>query len=232
MSVRVSSPLERKKGKTMEENKTNQEVVEPKNGEETTEEDDNEFLKSLEALDKEEEEKERLAKEEEERIKNKNAEEARKRREAEAKAKKEQEDLKKANKEATEQSAKEQVNELINKYPDIDLGELDKNQDFQEYLEGKWYKGGKSITQIYENFIDFQTRITKGKKEDIEQQYKKKSTPSIKSSGGGGGSDGKDVYTKEELIALTDKIPFMSSTKYAEIEAKLERSVEYHKNKK
>lgn len=230
-------------------------VVETQNSEDETiiieetddENDDNEFLKSLEEIDNEKgdepnDDEDEEAKAEALRIKNKNAEEARKRRESEAKAKAEakakEEEANKAKEETQvedeelkEIAPQQQVKDLITKYPNLDLGELDKNENFQEYLQGKWVKGGKSITEIYEAYLGYEARLTKQDKVEVEKQYQKKSTPSLKGSSGGTGGTTKveDVYTKEELESLSAKMPYMNSKQYASIEEKYERSIKYHK---
>lgn len=231
-------------------------VVETQNSEDETiiieeiddENDDNEFLKSLEEIDNKEkgdepnDDEDEEAKAEALRIKNKNAEEARKRRESEAKAKAEakakEEEANKAkektqveDEEVEEITPQQQVKDLIKKYPTIDLGELDNNENFQEYLQGKWVKGGKSITEIYEAYLSYEARITKQDKAEVEKQYQKKSTPSLRGSSGGTGGTTKveDVYTKEELESLSAKMPYMNSKQYASIEEKYERSIKYHR---
>lgn len=231
-------------------------VVETQNSEDETiiieeiddENDDNEFLKSLEEIDNQEkgdepnDDEDEEAKAEALRIKNKNAEEARKRRESEAKAKAEakakEEEANKAkektqveDEEVEEITPQQQVKDLITKYPTIDLGELDNNENFQEYLQGKWVKGGKSITEIYEAYLSYEARITKQDKAEVEKQYQKKSTPSLRGSSGGTGGTTKveDVYTKEELESLSAKMPYMNPKQYASIEEKYERSIKYHR---
>lgn len=243
--------MENEKSVVETSNSENEEIVIE---EVDNENDDNEFLRSLEEIDNEESQEnqddEKAKAEEELKIKNKNAEEARKRREAEAKAKAEAEEKEEAKKEnpktkeeeedsdededdddvkTKELTPQEQVKELANKHPDVDLGELDRNKDFQEYLQGKWHKNGKTITEIYEAFIDFETRISKKEKKEIESKYKK-SGPSIK-GGGGNGGNGKDeqIYSMEELQSISEKMPFMKPSEYAKIEEKFERSVKHHK---
>lgn len=234
-------------------------VVETQNSEKETiiieevEEEDNEFLRSLEEIDNQEKgdepnDEDEEAKAEALRIKNKNAEEARKRRESEAKAKAKaeaeskakEEEAKKAkeesqveDEESKEITPQQQVKDLITKYPALDLGELDKNENFQEYLQGKWVKGGKNITEIYEAYLSYEARLTKQDKADVEKQYQKKSTPSLKGSSGGNGGTTKveDVYTKEELESLSAKMPYMNPKQYASIEEKYERSIKYHRKK-
>lgn len=202
---------------------------------------DNEFLQQLQDIDNSneeltEEEKTRL--EEEQRRKNKDAEEARKRREEEAKQQKvleEEKEKKQGGNEESEEkysTAQEQVKELKTKYPELDLEELDKDSDFQEYLQGKWVKGGKTITKIYEDFVNFKVRLSSKTKEDVESNYRKKSTPNIQNSGSNGGASGvEDVYTREELDNLSQKMPYMSSKEYEKIEKKYERSINYYKKK-
>lgn len=228
-------------------------VVETQNSEDETiiieeiddENDDNEFLKSLEAIDNEEGDEpndDEETKAEALRIKNKNAEEARKRRESEAKAKAKakEEEANKAKEETQVEDEKskeiapqQQVKDLITKYPNLDLGELDNNENFQEYLQGKWVKGGKSITEIYEAYLGYEARLTKQDKVEVEKQYQKKSTPSLKGSSGGTGGTTKvqDVYTKEEMESLSAKMPYMNPKQYASIEEKFERSIKYHRKK-
>ena len=233
----------------MENENKQEQVIETTNSENETivieeiidDVDDNEFLKSLEEIDNEvnkEKEVDKKTKEEQEeaiRIKNKNAEEARKRREAEAKAKEEKAKPKeeKPKEEPTYVEPQQQVKDLVAKYPDIDLGELDKNQDFQEYLEGKWVKGGKTILEIYEGFIAYTTRLTNKQKEEVEKQYQKKGTPSLKGSSGSNGSSNKveDIYSQEELLEISKKMPFMNPKQYANIEEKYERSIKHYRKK-
>lgn len=225
-------------------------VLETQNSEKETiiieeiddEDDDNEFLKSLEEIDDEEkgDEPNEEAKAEALRIKNKNAEEARKRRESEAKAKakakeeeanKAKEESQVEDEELKEITPQQQVKDLITKYPNLDLGELDNNENFQEYLQGKWVKGGKSITEIYEAYLGYEARLTKQDKAEVEKQYQKKSTPSLRGSNGGTGGTTKveDVYTREELESLSVKMPYMNPKQYASIEEKYERSIKYHR---
>ncbi len=222
-------------------------VVETQNSEDETiiieeidEDDDNEFLKSLEEIDDEKkgvepnDDEDEKAKAEALRIKNKNAEEARKRRESEEKAKAEakaKEEAQVVNEESKEITPQQQVKDLITKYPNLDLGELDTNENFQEYLQGKWVKGGKSITEIYEAYLGYEARLTKQDKAEVEKQYQRKSTPSLRGSSGGTGGTTKveDVYTKEELESLSAKMPYMNPKQYASIEEKYERSIKYHK---
>jgi len=218
-------------------------VTEKTQIEKELEDDDNKFLASLEELDEDTSDNEagkadEAAKkaEEEQRRKNKDAEEARKRREAEAKK------AKTANTPNTPDThdeekgmdPKEQVRELVKKYPDLDLRELDEDVDFQEYSKGKWVAGGKSITEIYEDYVSFRARISKEEEEVVKQRYARKSGPSLKGSSGGTGGTQKsdDIFTMEELESLSKRMPYMNPKEYQSISSKYEKSIQYHKNKK
>jgi hypothetical protein len=203
------------------------------------EEDDNKFLASLEELDEDTsdnetgEDDEAAKKEEEQRRKNKNAEEARKRREAEAK-KANATDTPDTPDEEKGMDPREQVRELVKKYPNLDLRELDEDVDFQEYSKGKWVAGGKSITEIYEDYVKFRARISKEEEEVVKQRYTRKSGPSLKGSSGGTGGTQKtdDIFTMEEMEALSKRMPYMNPKEYQSIASKYEKSIKYHKNKK
>lgn len=204
------------------------------------EEDDNKFLASLEELeedtsDNEAGEADEAAKkeEEEQRQKNKDAEEARKRREAEAKKEK-TDDTPDIPDEEKGMEPREQVRELVKKYPNLDLRELDEDVDFQEYSKGKWVAGGKNITEIYEDYVSFRARISKEEEEVVKQRYTRKSGPSLKGSSGGTGGTQKsdDIFTIEEMESLSKKMPYMNPKEYQSISSKYEKSIKYHKNKK
>ena len=215
-------------------------ATEKTNIEKELEEDDNKFLASLEELDEDtsdndtgEDDEAAKKEEEEQRRKNKNAEEARKRREAEAKKAKATDTPDTPDKEKG-MDPKEQVRELIKKYPNLDLRELDEDVDFQEYSKGKWVAGGKSITEIYEDYVRFRARISKEEEEVVKQRYARKSGPSLKGSSGGTGGTQKtdDIFTMEELEALSKRMPYMNPKEYQSIASKYEKSIKYHKNKK
>lgn len=218
-------------------------VTEKTQIEKELEDDDNKFLASLEELDEDTSDNEageadEAAKkaEEEQRRKNKDAEEARKRREAEAKKAKTANtpDTPDTPDEKKGMDPREQVRELVKKYPDLDLRELDEDVDFQEYSKGKWVAGGKSITEIYEDYVRFRARISKEEEEVVKQRYARKSGPSLKGSSGGTGGTQKsdDIFTMEELESLSKRMPYMNPKEYQSISSKYEKSIQYHKNKK
>lgn len=204
------------------------------------EDDDNKFLASLEELDEEPSDNEAgevdeatKKAEEEQRQKNKDAEEARKRREAEAKKTKTA-DTPDTPDEEKGADPREQVRELVKKYPNLDLRELDEDVDFQEYSKGKWVAGGKNITEIYEDYVSFRARITKEEEEVVKQRYARKTGPSLKGSSGGTGGTQKsdDIFTIEEMESLSKRMPYMNPKEYESISSKYEKSIKYHKNKK
>lgn len=183
------------------------------------EEDD--FLASLEELDREEQE--------EQREKNRNAEEARKRRERQAKGKAEQEQAEDVSKggdesevdtESKDDDIRKQFEEFAEKYPDVGLTGLKEDKDFNEYIDGKWEKGGKTLTELYGAYVDFRTRLS--------HNERRTATPSLK--GSSSSSVGNDEYfTKEELAEIKAKMPYMSSKQYNAIAEKYKNSVKYHK---
>ena len=183
------------------------------------EEDD--FLASLEELDREEQE--------EQREKNRNAEEARKRRERQAKEKAEQEQAEDVSKggdesevdtESKDDDIRKQFEEFAEKYPDVGLTGLKEDKDFNEYIDGKWEKGGKTLTELYGAYVDFRTRLS--------HNERRTATPSLKgSSSASVGSD--EYFTQEELAQIKAKMPYMNSKQYNAIAEKYKNSVKYHK---
>lgn len=218
-----------------EEQKNKDEVVE----------DDNEFIESLLGANLEEEED--LSPEEKQRRKNKDAEEARKRREAEAKEKAEkekreaeekaqkEEEAKKAleekNQEAEERNRKtnllgEQLIKFKDKYPQVDLKELDNDKHFKKYINGKLL-GKQDFTNLYEEYVEFKAELVGVEKETIQRNYQKAS-----SSSGSSKSNSEvvgEIYSEEELRKLSERLPFMSRKEAAKIEDKLNRSINYYK---
>lgn len=183
------------------------------------EEDD--FLASLEELEREEQE--------EQREKNRNAEEARKRRERQAKERAEQESTseEKPRKE-TEQveqgdnntDIQKQFEDFAEKYPNVSFTDLKYDKDFNEYIDGKWEKGGKTLAELYGSYIDFRTRLS--------HNERRTATPSLK--GASSSSVGNDEYfTQEELTQIRAKMPYMNSKQFNAIAEKYKNSIKYHK---
>jgi len=212
-----------------------------------------EYFKDLLDDDEELNELARTKPSEEQLRKNKDAEEARKRREAEAKQKKEAEAKPKtveqpapANKPATaeaktEQPAEpatdpkaEQVNKLgeqlvqfKQKYPNVDLANLDGDKGFKRFIDGK-LMGKKDFTKLYEEYQEFRNEM------GLQAQVQNNQIKSQASTGSpvSNATAGADVYSEEELNRLSQRIPFMNPKEAAKIEAKLKRSIQYYDNKK
>lgn len=243
---------------TKDLNNEEKEIIEIVDGDE----DDNAFMKSLEEYrddsnqEKNEEEAQRLKNQNAEEARKRREAEAKAKLEQEAKAKEEQEAREKAEKEAKakaeleaqkgeessgskevvvdtrQEDVKAQVKELVTTHPNLDLRELDNDVDFQEYLKGKWEKGGPTITQIYNNYLNFRSRISKEEVAEIEKKYNKKSTPSLRSGGASGQAQTSDVYSVEEIAQLTSRLPYMNPKEYSAIEKKLSLSIKFHENNK
>jgi hypothetical protein len=143
---------------------------------------DEQFINSLLHVEDEEEEERKV--QEAQRIKNKNAEEARKRREAEAKLAKDEEPEDDLEEEASEEVQEEKVEAQVvktqveevktkpkednvnrlgkqlvsfkQKYPEIDLEQLDQDKAFKRYIDGKLL-GSKDFASLYEDFVEMKT---------------------------------------------------------------------------
>ena len=197
--------------------------------------------------------------EEQKRLKNKNAEEARKRREAEAKAKEEAEAKAKAEAEAkakaeAEAKAKaeadekaraeagdvekqnrdklgQQLKEFKDKYPDIDLAELDKDVNFKRFINGKLL-GKQNFTEIFEDYSSLRAEIQGEQTSAIQKRYQKAVASSGSSIGKGGSVDTPtDVYSEAEMAAIAAKLPTMNPKAAKEATAKLERSIKFYDKK-
>ena len=176
--------------------------------------DSDDLLDALQALE-EEEKQEQLQK-------NKNAEEARKRREQKQKLEKQQAMQETEQSEESEQeSILKQVEDLKTKYPEVEVEKLNNDKDFVEYIDGRWGKGGKTLTELYESYTSLVARLTQSKTEKV------KATPSLKGASSVGGND--DYYTKEELATLRVKMPYMTTKQYNAVAEKYKQSIKYHK---
>lgn len=205
-----------------------------------------------------EEDDEKKKADEEQRKKNKDAEEARKRREAEAKAKAEadakakaqeeakakaeaeakakadEEEAKKKNQEesraANEKKLGAELTQFKEKYPDVDLVELEKDKAFRKFIDGKLL-GKKDFTSLYEDFVEVKSDLS-GVTKDIIQKNYQKANSSSGSSQRGGGDIPTEIYSEDELARIAKKLPYMSRHEAAKIEAKYEKSIAYYESKK
>lgn len=215
---------------------------------------DEQFINSLLNVDDEEEEAKKA--EEAQRIKNKNAEEARKRREAEAKLAKEEtteevveeeaseevveeakeeevvakpvEEVKEKPKEENVNRLGEQLVQFKNKYPQIDLEQLDNDKAFKRYIDGKLL-GNKDFTQLYEDFVEMKAEIQGVESNTIERNYIKAQSSSGTSTSTSTTSS--DVFSEEEMRKLAQRIPLMNPKDVAKIEEKLSRSIAYYEKR-
>lgn len=217
---------------------------------------DEEFINSLLGANDDEEEAKKA--EEAQRLKNKNAEEARKRREAEAKAAKAQEEEPKEEEpqeeeavetkeeveeevkeepkvEAKEEPKEENVNKLgkqlvsfKNKYPQVDLEQLDQDKAFKRYIDGKLL-GTKDFTKLYEEFVEMKAEIQGVESNTIQRNYIKAQSSSGTSTSTNATAG--DVFSEEELRKLSQRIPVMNPKDVAKLEEKLKRSIAYYEKK-
>lgn len=181
--------------------------------------------------------------EEEQRRKNKDAEEARKRREAEEKAKKEEEEKKKLEESKKSESDKkeaertnklgEQLVQFRNKYPDVDLGELDKDKSFKTFIDGKLL-GKKDFTSLYEDYMNVRGELSGKSSEEIRQIHRKKQQASSGSSVGTTQQQSQtpDVYSEAELDKISQRLPLMSHDEAERVMEKFDRSIDFYKNEK
>jgi len=197
--------------------------------------------------------------EEELRRKNKDAEEARKRREAEAKSKEEaeakakeaeakkQEEAKKLE-EKVEQQTKVETQEIKQKaeqtnrlgeqlvkfkaiYPEVDLSALDKDNNFKKFINGKLL-GKQNFVELYEDYIELTSSISGKNQNELKKNYEIKAKASSGTSKPSGKADAiAEVYSQEELDKLVKRIPLMSDNEVKKIQEKFNRSVEYYKKK-
>lgn len=237
---KVEGTPENKVAENGEENKEN--AVDKKPEED---DDDDDFIKTLLKADDEEEE--------ENRQKNRDAEAARKRREAEAKAKAEQEAKAKQEAEAkakqeAEAKAKQeaeakaqgaeetpqkqlgkQLVDFHEKYPDIDLKQLDEDVAFKKFIDGK-ILGKKDFTALYEDYLEIKSSISGKAVEEVSRNYNKQKASSGSSKSASNLEAG-SVFTPKELEDISSRLPFMSEKQVSAIWDKYSKSVNYHSKK-
>lgn len=92
---------------------------------------------------------------------------------AEINRNKAKEESEKANKQKQlDEQIDKEFAEFSGKYPSIKIPELLKDPDFAEYADGRLGKGGKTLTQLYESFLKFKTKLSgkSGEEEDNGQK--------------------------------------------------------------
>jgi hypothetical protein len=124
----------------------------------------------------------------------------------------------------------EQLVAFKQKYPNVDLAQLDKDTGFKKFVNGKLL-GKQNFTQLYEEFVSFKSELTGQDNNTVVQNYQKKAASSTGSSitTAPGNSD---VFSEQELQQIAQKLPFMSPKKAAEIKDKLKRSIAFYDKKK
>ena len=204
--------------------------------EELIKNEDEQFINSLLGTNDDKEE-ETLREEEAQRIKNKNAEEARKRREAEAKLQAEKLQEEEPVEEAKEELKKEKQNinrlgeqlvDFKNKYPEVDLQQLDADKSFKRYIDGKLL-GQKEFTALYEEFVEFKAELVGVETQVVKKNYIKSQSSSGSSTSGSPVTA--DVFSEEEMRQLSKRIPLMNPKDVSRIEDKLKRSMAFYAKK-
>jgi outer membrane biosynthesis protein TonB len=175
---------------------------------------------------KREEEEQKKKQEEEQRRKNKDAEEARKRREREAK-----EAAEKEKKSAQVKQLGQQMLDCTKKYPNLVIAELDKDENFKKFIDGKLL-GKKTFTELYEDYVEMRRSFSEKSSEEVRQQYEKKELPSSGAPFSSGSPQNAQYYSMDELNKLAEKIPFMNDEEYAKVADKFEKSLEFYKKNK
>ena len=215
---------------------------------------DEQFINSLLGADEDEVEAKKA--EEAQRIKNKNAEEARKRREAEAKEQKAQEGEESQEEEANQEQEEEKVEEtkeevkveeakeepkendvnrlgkqLVSfkqKYPQVDLEQLDSDNAFKKYIDGRLL-GSKDFISLYEEFVEMKAELQGVESQVVQRNYMKAQSSSGTSTSTSTTTG--DVFSEEEMRKLSQRIPLMNPKEVAKIEEKLSRSIAYYDKK-
>lgn len=123
----------------------------------------------------------------------------------------------------------EQLVAFKQKYPTVDLAQLDKDTSFKRFINGKLL-GKQDFTTLYEEFVSFKSELTGQDNSSVIQNYQKKAASSTGSSITTAPGNA-DVYSEQELQQISQKLPFMSPKKAAEIDAKLKRSIAFYDKK-
>jgi hypothetical protein len=124
----------------------------------------------------------------------------------------------------------EQLVVFKQKYPNVDLSQLDKDNGFKRFVNGKLL-GKQNFTQLYEEFVSFKSELTGQDSNAVVQNYQKKAASSTGSSITTAPGSA-DVYSEQELLQISQKLPFMSPKKASEIKDKLKRSITFYDKKK
>lgn len=141
---------------------------------------------------------------------------------------KEEVKVEEAKKEPKEDNVNQLGKQLVSfkqKYPEVDLEQLDNDKAFKRYIDGKLL-GAKDFTNLYEEFVEMKAEIQGVESKSIERNYIKAQSSSGTSSSTSTTTG--DVYSEEEMRKLSQRIPLMNPKDVAKIEEKLKRSIAYY----
>lgn len=102
-------------------------------------------------------------------------------------------------------SQAEDIKNFKAKYPKVDLQELAKDTDFDEFCDGKL--GVKPLTEIYEQYVSFKDRLASRYAKKAEEEAVAKQAKSTAAVGSLASTDEakSEYYTLEELRNLSDE---------------------------
>ena len=118
-------------------------------------------------------------------------------------SKREQEKQDQAKREEQEKARKD-IEEFRTNYPNINLNDLEQDEAFNDYVDGKL--GKKSLSELYASYLGFQEKITKAnetKKKEAEIIEKAQQNTAVGSVTTPTPTDD-DTYTFEELCNLSE----------------------------
>lgn len=122
---------------------------------------------------------------------------------SELKNQKREQEKAEAAKRAEQEAAKKDIEDFMSKYPNVTLQDLEKDEAFNSYVEGKL--GKKSLSELYASYLGFRDSITKSQeaaKKEAEILGKAQQNSAVGSATTPTPADD-DTYTFEELSKLS-----------------------------
>lgn len=110
-----------------------------------------------------------------------------------------------ASKKEEQEKARKDIEEFMNNYPNVTLQDLEKDEAFNDYVDGKL--GKKSLSELYASYLGFRDSITKSseaKKKEAEIIKQAQQNAATGSATTPNAADD-DTYTFEELSNLSAK---------------------------
>lgn len=110
-----------------------------------------------------------------------------------------------ASKKEEQEKARKDIEEFMNNYPNVTLQDLEKDEAFNDYVDGKL--GKKSLSELYASYLGFRESITKSseaKKKEAEIIKQAQQNAATGSATTPNAADD-DTYTFEELSNLSAK---------------------------